>query len=280
MQSSTGPAPPAASVSAELARLEAQLGQAADPWARGQLAELGDAAAGRVLRKVAETGARVRNLSAFIKWLAKQEAMQRNAEGVPTAESAACCSGPFRTSPQEDSISGPFYQDDLQMEVQSPDGGMSFGLSNQARIEPVSPVLQMPCRSQYHESPVRTNACIVPDLVEMEVESPPDWNSPGVQNQSHFSAVASPVPNPGRTGAGCLEYQMPDSPAHVSTPSPVRDITMRIQQMDVPSGRVGVVTPPSVAAWNALRATASPQMLALGELEFDRFFLIRVYLAE
>ncbi|CAL4978427.1 unnamed protein product [Urochloa decumbens] len=280
MRSSPGPTPLAASASAELARLEAQLGQAADPWARGQLAELGDALASRVLRKVAEAGARVRNLSAFIKWLAKQEAMQRNAEGIPTAESAACCSGPFRASPQEDSISGPFYEDDVQMEVQSPYGGMSFGLSNQARIEPVSPVRQMPCRLQYHESPVRTNACIVPDLVEMEVESPPGWNSPGMQNQSPFSAVASPVANPGGMGVGCLEYQMPYSPARVSTPSPVRDITMRIQQMDGPSRRVGVMTAPSVAAWNALRATASPQMLALGELEFDRFFLIRVYLAD
>jgi RNA-dependent RNA polymerase len=94
------PLPASSSVSAELARLEARVGQSADPWARDQLAELGDAAAGRVLRKVAETGARVRNLSAFIKWLAKQEAMQRNAAGVPTAESAACTSGPFRASPQ------------------------------------------------------------------------------------------------------------------------------------------------------------------------------------
>ena len=83
MQPSPGPPPlpAAASVSAELTRLEAQLDQSADQWARGQLAELGDAAAARVLRKVAETGARVRNLSAFIKWLAKQEAMQRNAGG-------------------------------------------------------------------------------------------------------------------------------------------------------------------------------------------------------
>jgi RNA-dependent RNA polymerase len=50
--------------------------------------------------------------------------------------------------------------------------------------------------------------------------------------------------------------------------------------MDGLSGRIGVTTPPSVASWNSLRAIASPQMFALGELEFDRFFLIRVYLAE
>ncbi|XP_039822069.1 probable RNA-dependent RNA polymerase 3 isoform X4 [Panicum virgatum] len=268
MQPSPGPPPlpAAASVSAELTRLEAQLDQSADQWARGQLAELGDAAAARVLRKVAETGARVRNLSAFIKWLAKQEAMQRNAEGVPTAESAACSSGPFRASPQ-----GPFYQDDIQMEVQSPDGVMAFGLSNQARIVPMSSVRQ---------SPARTNACTVPEIVEMEVESPPGSNSPCLQNQYPFSAVASPIANPGGMGAGCIEYQMPDSPSRVLTPSPVWDITTRIQQMDGLSGRIGIRTPPSVASWNSLRAIASPQMFALGELEFDRFFLIRVYLAD
>ena len=87
-----------AAVSAELARLEARLGQAADQWARCQLAELGDAAAGRVLRKVAEA-ATVRNLSAFIMFFAKQETMERNAAGIPTAKSAPCCSlGPSRAT--------------------------------------------------------------------------------------------------------------------------------------------------------------------------------------
>jgi len=92
--------------------------------------------------------------------------------------------------------------------------------------------------------------------------------------------VASPIANPGGMGAGCIEYQMPDSPSRVLTPSPVWDITTRIQQMDGLSGRIGIRTPPSVASWNSLRAIASPQMFALGELEFDRFFLIRVYLAD
>ena len=103
MQSSPGcPAPLLPVLSAELARLEAQLGQTADRWARAHLAELGDAAAARVLRVVAETGTRtlVRNLSAFINHLAKQEAMQRNAAGIPTAESAACCNGPSARASQ------------------------------------------------------------------------------------------------------------------------------------------------------------------------------------
>ena len=103
MQSSPGcPAPLLPVLSAELARLEAQLGQTADRWARAHLAELGDAAAARVLRAVAETGTRtrVRSLSAFINYLAKQEAMQRNAAGIPTAESAACCNGPSARASQ------------------------------------------------------------------------------------------------------------------------------------------------------------------------------------
>jgi len=120
-----------------------------------------------------------------------------------------------------------------------------------------------------------TNACVVPDRVEMEVESPPGLGSPGLQNQSPFAAVASPIASPGGMGAGCLGYHMADSPAWVLTPSPVRNITRRIQQMDGPSGRLGVAMPPSVAAGHALRETPSPLMLALGELkEFVRIFLI------
>jgi len=95
-----------------------------------------------------------------------------------------------------------------------------------------------------------------------------------------FFSSGFSIANPGGMGAGCIEYQMPDSPSRVLTPSPVWDITTRIQQMDGLSGRIGIRTPPSVASWNSLRAIASPQMFALGELEFDRFFLIRVYLAE
>ncbi|KAL6838697.1 hypothetical protein ACP4OV_031411 [Aristida adscensionis] len=230
-----------AAVAAELARLEARLGQAADAWARGQLEELGEAAAARVLRRIGVSTRPVRSLSAYIKWMANKEAMERNAAGIPTAESAVCCSGPFRASAREDSISGPFYQDDVQVEVQSPPGRIS----------------------------------------------------PGLQNQSPLSAVASPMANHAGTQAGCFGYHMPlelenrvqlhvvaNSPARGSIQNPVRDITKRLEQMNGPSGMAGVATSPSLATVNALRQTASPQMLAIGELEFDRFFLIRVYLAD
>lgn len=168
----------------------------------------------------------------------------------------------------------------MEVQSQSPNGEMAFARSNHVRIDPVSPVHQMPCRSLYLESPIRTNACVVPDRVEMEARTPLAWDSPGLQNQSPFSAVASPVANPGGTGDGCLGYHMPDGPARVLTPSPVEDITSRIQQMDGPSGRVELARAPSVAAGNALTTTPSPQILALGELEFVRRFLIYVYLAE
>ncbi|KAF8663268.1 hypothetical protein HU200_055878 [Digitaria exilis] len=225
--SSSWPPPLPAAVGAELARLEARLGQTADPSVRAKLAELGDAAAARVLATVAASGDRVRTLSGFIVHLAKQEAMERNAAGIPTAESAALGSGPF-------------HADDLAAE---PDG--------------------------------------------MEVESPHRCISPGrLQNQSCFSPpVASPVSNRGTTQAGChgYEYEMRGALARDHTPSPVRDITRRVELLDVPSGRVVAATEFSPTTGNASRATEasepSPQMIALGELEFVRIFLIFVYLA-
>ncbi|CAD6233499.1 unnamed protein product [Miscanthus lutarioriparius] len=72
MQSSPGcPTPLLPEFSTELARLKTQLGQTADRWARAHLAELGDAAAARVLRTVAETGPGV-ELSAFMNHLASR----------------------------------------------------------------------------------------------------------------------------------------------------------------------------------------------------------------
>jgi hypothetical protein len=72
-----------------------------------------------------------------------------------------------------------------------------------------------------------------------------------------------------------MEDQSPNDEIH--------SITSGFQEMVGPSGRVGMATPTSVAAsaGDSLRATASPQMLTLGEMEeFDRIFMILVYLAE
>ena len=77
-----------------LAWLEARLGQSADPDARQRLAGLGEAAAARVLRTIGESRTPVKTLSGFIRHLADKEAMERNARGIPPAESAACSSGP------------------------------------------------------------------------------------------------------------------------------------------------------------------------------------------
>jgi RNA-dependent RNA polymerase len=198
----------------------------------------------------------------------------------------------------DDSILGPLYDDEDQMEVQSPDPGITFRFSNQARFQPASSVQKTPCRLQ-NEQKRDAYTGPFPYSNGMEVESSPlGWTSPGgLHNQPPFSSVASSAANPGRSEAGYPEYEMPDSPARDDTPSPVLDITRRVQQMDGPSGRVGVATPPPLATENALMATKappprtvsttrghvsfpSPQMRALGELEFDRVFLIYVYLAE
>lgn len=81
------------------------------------------------------------------------------------------------------------------------------------------------------------------------------------------------VPDPLYCGDVPMEDQSPNDEIH--------SITSGFQEMVGPSGRVGMATPTSVAAGNSLRATASPQMLTLGEMEeFDRIFLILVYLAE
>nr|TKW14005.1 hypothetical protein SEVIR_5G138550v2 [Setaria viridis] len=58
-----GPPVLPAAVSAELARLEAEVGQAADPQARARLAGLGEAAASRALRRIWENRHGVRRLS-------------------------------------------------------------------------------------------------------------------------------------------------------------------------------------------------------------------------
>ena len=84
----------AAAVGADLARIEGRLGQWADPDARQRLAGLGEAAAARVLRTIAESRTPVKTLTGYIRHLADKEAMVRNARGIPPAESAACSSGP------------------------------------------------------------------------------------------------------------------------------------------------------------------------------------------
>ncbi|CAO2186074.1 unnamed protein product [Urochloa humidicola] len=186
---------------------------------------------------------------------------------------------------------------DIQVEVQSPDPGIAFGLSNQARVEPASPVQKTPCRLQNEQRDAYTVP--VPDRDGMAAESLPGWTSPGgLQNQPPFSPVASQAANCGSAEAGFPENEMPDSPARDDTPSPVREITRRVRQMDGPSGWAGVATlPPILATGNTLRQTEapplrtdstarepisfpSPQLIALGELEFVRIFLIYVYLAD
>jgi hypothetical protein len=82
------PLPPA--VAAELAQLESRLGQVAGEPARHELAELGEVAAVRVLRRIARSQEQVRTLTGYIVSAAVQETFALNAQAVPTAESRAC----------------------------------------------------------------------------------------------------------------------------------------------------------------------------------------------
>ncbi|XP_044975321.1 probable RNA-dependent RNA polymerase 3 isoform X1 [Hordeum vulgare subsp. vulgare] len=113
----------------------------------------------------------------------------------------------------------------------------------------------------------------VPDSAMVQVGSPGVGMVSGLQQQVGFDSPVRRI--------------IPTSPRMASTPSPVREITRRIHQMGCPSGTAAVQASPtmecmmladSLVTANTSRATVSCQMLALGELEFVRIFLIYVYL--
>ncbi|KAF0915964.1 hypothetical protein E2562_000600 [Oryza meyeriana var. granulata] len=299
------PALPAA-VGAELQRIEGRLLQFACTEARQHLAELGEAAAARVLRTVGESR-QVRTLSGFIKYLVKQERMKGNARGIPTAQSAACISG---TSREEEFVSTPLYNNEHQMDVQSPNSKIASGLPNHAMLVSQISNQLTPFHLHGNGGSVRQIARLVPDLARLTVESPCGQVSSVLQNQncievdSPAQAIASLVSNqlavqidsPTQAMAPVMPNDvtvidspiqlMISTPRRFSTPSPVRDLSRQIENMAGPSG-----SPPSPswalpqnptttchATANALRDSASPQMLALEELEFKKIFMIFAYL--
>uniref|UniRef100_A0A0E0JF82 RNA-dependent RNA polymerase n=1 Tax=Oryza punctata TaxID=4537 RepID=A0A0E0JF82_ORYPU len=300
------PALPAA-IGAELERLEARLGQIACAEARRQLAELGEPAAARVLRAIGEAR-QVRTLSGFIRHMANQERMKRNARGIPTAQSAACLSGPCR---EEESIFTPLYYNEVQTDVQTPNYGVAHGLSNHAMVEVGSPNQQMPLRLHDNGGSAGHIARVLPqnqNCVEGYMPSggmvSPASNQVAVQINFPTQPMAHALPNdvmmqvgsPGhRMPSGLLNHMEIDSPIQpiistperVSTPSPVRDLSRRVENMAGPSGSSPCpiwVMPQNPTAIcpdtaNALREVVSPQMLALGELEFRKIFMIFAYLS-
>ncbi|KAM0921110.1 hypothetical protein ACQ4PT_007016 [Festuca glaucescens] len=158
----------------------------------------------RVLQKIGASNQPIRNLSAYIQWMANHNASQ----------DAACASG---SSQQGESALGPTVK--IEPDVSS------------ARVVPLhsngSPAQKATC------SPTRTVS--IPNLM---------WD------------IAKRL---------CQILSL------------VWDIAKRLCQIVSLSRIVGVQTPPTLA--RALRATASPQMVALGALEFDKVFMIYVYLA-
>ncbi|XBI11519.1 hypothetical protein VPH35_138566 [Triticum aestivum] len=279
------PAPPLpAAVGWELERIEARLDQHADPRARQMLADIGEAAALRVLRLIGESRKPVRNFSGYIMWAA------RNVPDAPSAESAIYASGP---SNGDDSVLGPMHDDDVQMDDNAPGSELAFNLSNHAMIEVESPAHQTPhgLHSNNNRSPVGAVVCLLPNPVAMEVDKP-DCNVPEMlpvmpnqggmeefvehpsfrmQDQVQPLQVDSPTPplahgvpdhamvqvgSPGLGMVSGLQHQVgfdspvrqiiPTSPRMVSTPSPVREITRRVHQMGCPSGTVGVQASPTM----------------------------------
>uniref|UniRef100_A0A0E0BYM3 RNA-dependent RNA polymerase n=1 Tax=Oryza meridionalis TaxID=40149 RepID=A0A0E0BYM3_9ORYZ len=267
-------------VGAELERLEARLGQLACAEARRQLAELGESAAARVLRAIGEAR-QVRTLSGFIRHMANQERMKRNARGIPTAHSAACISGPCR---EEESISTPLYYNEVQMDVQTPNDMVEVGSPNQ----------QMPLRLHDNGGSVRHIACVVPDLANPAVGSPYGrissvlpQNQNCVEGYTPSRGMVSPASNQRHMEIDSPIQPIVSTPERVSTLSPVRDLSRRVENMAGPSGSppcpiwVMPQIPPAICpdTANVLREVVSPQMLALGELEFRKIFMIFAYLS-
>lgn len=241
-----------AAVERELVQLEGRHGQRADSHAQHRLAGLGEAAAVRVLQRIGESQQPVQNLSAYIQWMA----------GFNASQDAACGS----IHPERDeSAMGPMYNHaGAQMEEEICNGEIPFDSSKRVRIEPAA---SLACRMLMYssESPVR-----------LHTDSTTRQLPPQVADHEMMQ-VGTSAPN------------AMFSPARmVSTPSPLRNITRRFHEIAGPSRTVGVETALSLACMmpaeplvdeNALRATASPQMVALGDLEFVKVFLIHVYLA-
>lgn len=164
-----------------------------------------------------------------------------------------------------------------RMVVENPSGRISFELRNQDCVEVDTPVLAMAPLVPNQipvliNSPVRAMAPAMPNGVMMQVGSPGHCVPFGLHNHMEIDS-----PN---------QQIICTPPTSVSTPSPVRDLSRRVQGMVVPSG--SPLSPPRAmlpnpatyrVTANALRETASPQMLALEELEFRKIFMIFAYLS-
>jgi hypothetical protein len=174
-------------------------------------------------------------------------------------------------------------------------------------VEVGSPNQQMPLRLHDNGGSVGHIARVVPDLANPAVGSPYGRiSSVLLQNQNcvegytpsrgMVSPASNQVGSPGhRMPSGLQRHMEIDSPIQpivstperVSTPSPVRDLSRCVENMAGPSGSppcpiwVMPQIPPAICpdTTNVLREVVSPQMLALGELEFRKIFMIFAYLS-
>ncbi|CAM0880241.1 unnamed protein product [Alopecurus aequalis] len=149
-------------------------------------------------------------------------------------------------------------------------------------VEHLSSRMQDQVQPLWAGSPSRPVAHWVPDHTVMQAGSPDHGVVPGLQLQVGFdSPVRQTIPASASFDSPVRQILSPSARMD-STPNAVREITRSVQQMGCLSGTAGIEKAPTVeplVTANTLSATASPQMLALGELEFVRVFLIYVYLA-
>ncbi|KAM0921102.1 hypothetical protein ACQ4PT_007013 [Festuca glaucescens] len=239
-------APLAAAVGAELARLEGRLGQWADPDARQRLAGLSESAAARVLRTIGESRTPVKTLSGYIRHLADKEAMERNARGIPPAESAACSSGP---SHGDESVSGPLQCSDDQYDVQSPyREEITLGLSNNAgsanQPRHIGP--------QDDEGSGREIAHVVPNLSAMAAQTPSGWVSLRNQNDTQINstirAMAALTPTkPPVQALPCMAGEIPSTIIPAMMPVPTQPSTVGQNEF----GKTPAMMPVPTLPWMA-----------------------------
>ncbi|XP_044347912.1 probable RNA-dependent RNA polymerase 3 [Triticum aestivum] len=228
-----------AAVELELAQLERRHDQRADPLAQRRLAELGEAAAVRVLQRIGRSRQPVQNLSAYIQWVMKHDSEERAAAGgsVPSQRGGDAVLG---------TVNHHIH--------------ISLDLPIHATINAGSPA-----RSTHYSLQLPG--------------SPGHGPVSGLQHQvGTESLVRHAIASPTTT---------------VSSPSPVRNIVKSLHQLALGGlpRTVGaeLATPPTpvhmmpadpLVNANTSKATANLHMtmMALGELEFDKVFLIYVYL--
>ncbi|XP_051223739.1 probable RNA-dependent RNA polymerase 3 isoform X1 [Lolium perenne] len=189
--------------------------------------------------------------------------MERNARGIPPAESAACSSGP---SHGDESVSGPLHYSDDQYDVQSPyREEITLGLSNHA----AGANQPRPIGSQANEGSGREIAHVVPNLSAMGAQTPSGWvslrnqnetqiNSP-IRSMAALTAVTSPV-----QALPCMEGDIPSAMTPAMMPVPTLPSTVGQNKLGKTPAMMPVPILPNTVGQNKLGKT--PAMMPVPTL--------------